>query len=58
MARHPAFIRGTINQQHPHHGLVTRSGSQISRLTPLVWDDEGDGVWGVGCGSLKTVRGT
>ena len=32
------------------HGLVTRSGSQISRLAPLVWDDEWGGEWGVGCG--------
>jgi len=40
VARHPSFIRGDINQQHRHHGSVTRSGSQISRLAPLVWDDE------------------
>ena len=67
MASHVACR--TINLQHRHHGLVTRSGSQISRLTPLVWDDEwgglwgvGSGEWGVGCGlwekTSRIVEGT
>ena len=46
---------GAINSQHRHRGSVTRSGSQISRLAPLVWDDEGSGEWDVGC--CKAVRG-
>ncbi len=36
---------GTANSQHPGRGSVTRSGSQISRLAPLVWDDEWSGMW-------------
>ena len=52
-----SVANGTVNSQRPDHGLVTRSGSQISRLAPLVWDDEGGGLWGVGCGLWeKTSR--
>jgi len=34
-----AVDNGIVNSQHPGRGLATRSGSQISRLAPLVWDD-------------------
>ncbi len=42
---------GDVDSQGCNHGPVTRSESQISWLAPLVWDDEGDGVWewDVGC---------
>ncbi len=45
-----------VNQQKPGRGSVTRSGSQISRLVPLVWDDEGGGMWDVGCGEWPVER--
>ena len=44
------LVRAVASTQRRNRGLVTRSGSQISRLTPLVWDDEWGGIWDVGCG--------